>query len=391
MKAMKTYLIPVCCAWLMLAGCAGRDDADMQGPAPVPSAVRFGVASLHTKGNMINSVGEITSVGVFGYATGGADYDPDPAAGHTPNLLCDQRVTRNPSAEEWAYDPVAYWPVDISCKNSFFAYSPHTSDPRMQAAHAYTSLPTEAGNPTLTYTLPSDLSQQADILYAAPVLNKNRYSETGVEDGKVEYDMRHALSVLAFLVMPVEPGPQDPADPHEALYDVTRMTLRFDRIPVTATLDLGYTADAGRLAADPTADGAWTVEQYSTAPVAFEFPVDYDPAGIPAGSANGLELGQVYDVTGGNNSVLFFPVTLDQQTSGGTINVAFTHNSEEYYYFSYLPTVFMHAGYVTVYLVMISVDGISVEFKSMNRLEEWTDGNPVTPEDPDGSENIDLF
>lgn len=341
-------LFLVCCAAAGLGGCSDRQES----PAPQDKIpVRFGVSSLESRSNAVLTADAIHSMGVFGYSTGTSNFNPSVST-FTPNLIYNQEASREIVANvpgEWEYTPPAYWPLDLSVKNSFFAYSPHSSH-FAESANVIVSGRTASGYPTLTYTLPTDITEQEDILYAAPVLDINRESN----GGKVLYEMKHALSWLAFVVTPTMFN-----DPNEE-YTVNRLIFMADELPMTATLNLGT--------------GQWSNVR-SEEKVVFEFELDET-------EATNIKPGEVARIVDPASRLMLFPITIDSELSGATVDLTFMFNGEEYYYYVPFPTTYMTAGNVVVYLINISIDGIIVEFMEKNKIEDWL---------PGGGKQIDIF
>jgi hypothetical protein len=362
MRNIKLYLMFACCCAVLLSGGCAKWDTPPDEPDKTPGKLGFDVSSLLTRNSRVSDVNDILSMGVFAYNTGTDDYNASNPA-HIPNTLYNQRVTRASSGTPWEYSPLAYWPYDLNLKNSFFAYSPHSSDFPIEA-NARVSASTAFGNPTLTYTMPSVIADQQDILYAMPMLNKNS-SSVGVNDGKVGYTMQRAMSAIAFIVTAL--NDEDP----EAEFDVTWFAFLADRMPLTATLDLGYIPPTGV----PFRDNAWSAPTQFGG-VNYEFELDDNPLT----GATGIKSGELRDVTGRNNVLLLFPITIDSETSNATVDLTFDFDGYEYYYWTPLPTVYMHAGYVTVFVITLSVEGIFVEFKEINTIDEWLEGDSIEVE-----------
>lgn len=339
MRATKISMICVCCTAFLLSACHNR---------PIPEtdigAVRFDVSSVTSRATAVKEPGDILSMGVFGYATGTDDFDPANAS-HTPNLIHNQSASRTPGGE-WNYNPIVYWPLDLSVKSSFCAYSPHSSE-FVPEANVIVSAANASGYPTLRYTIPSVLSDQKDIMYAKPVLNVNKNSN----GGKVLYEMKHALAGLAFVVSPTLYHSPDET------YTVTWLSFMADKLPITSTLNLGT--------------GAWSTPT-NTQQVIYEFELN--------AAAENIKPGEVASIVSSTDRLMLFPFEIDGKESAATIDLTFTYDSgthsdvgdpEEYYYYMQFPTTRMSAGYVVIYIINISVDGVSIHFLQENRIEDW--------------------
>lgn len=353
----RVYIVPLLyCMLFLLEACGSSPGLPGGEPEPGPgeetTELRFAVSSVQTRSNTMQSVDDILSMGIFGYSTGEDDFNPANVS-HTPNLLHNQLASR-PQKGEWTYSPVAYWPVDLSVKNTFFAYAPHSSE-FSEESNVRISEADASGYPTLRYTIPSDATEQKDILYAAPVLNKNRKSNDGtVTNGSVRYEMKHALTWLAFVVAPTMYN-----NPNET-YTVNWFAFMADNIPVSSTLNLGT--------------GVWSNTFYESATYEFKL----------TEAAENIKPGEVARIVDPSSRLMLFPFEIGGDASGTTIDLTFTYDPgvdvlatgdpEEYYYFIPFPTTRMTAGNVVVYIINISVDGISVSFLEENKIEDWVAG-----------------
>lgn len=375
MYTMKTYMtFAACCGLLLGSGCVGQQQYSPEGPdAGGPRELHFGVSSLKTRGNAVLSVDEITSMGIFGYTT--TEQIPNTAGApvggwaHPANLLNNQKVTRDVSVSPnvWEYDPQEFWPSDLTLNNSFFAYSPHSSL-FAESSYAVASVPAAGGPPTLRYSLPGTIAEQKDILYAKPIYNVNVNSTDGVNQGKVEYHMEHALTWLAFVVAPTSAlaDGEDPRDFREA-YSVNWLTFMADNMPLVSTLNLET--------------GKWGEAEMS-GDVQWDFLLD------PAKSHNVIP-GQTARLTDEGNRMMIFPfdiprgmatvdLTFYYNKNGDSYNRATnTYTGDEYHYHLPIPETPMLPGIVVVYLINISIEGASIEFKGTNRIEDWLPGGTI--------------
>lgn len=357
MKLSVYIAVLLCCVLFLIGGCSSGAETVVPEPQPgeETTELRFAVSSVQTRENTVQHVDSILSMGIFGYSTGNEEFSATNVL-HTPNLLYNQQAKR-PRGGEWSYSPVAYWPIDLSVKNTFFAYAPHSSE-FSEEANVRISEADESGYPTLRYTIPSNVADQKDILYATPVLNKNRKSNDGiVTDGRVNYEMKHALTWLAFVVAPTMYS-----NPDEK-YTINWFAFMADNIPVASTLNLGT--------------GTWSNTFYESALYEFEL----------TEAAKDIKPGDVARIVDPSNRLMLFPFEIGGDASGTSIDLTFTYDPgleragvenpedpEEYYYFIPFPTTRMTAGNVVVYLINISADGISVSFLEENKIEDWLKG-----------------
>lgn len=353
MRLTKIDIISAFCgAALLLGACGGqKEEGEKITPAPTdPNEVRFDVSSVVNRSNAILNVESVLSMGIFGYSTGTDDFSAANPA-HTPNLIYNQAASRTTSGDPWTYSPKAYWPMDLSVKNSFFAYSPHSSQ-FDDEAQIMMSASSASGYPTMRYTMPEDISKQQDILWAAPVLNRNRNSvDTLANNGKISYRMEHTLAWIAFVVVPTAS-----LAPDTETFTVEWFSFMAESFPTRAVLDLGT--------------GKWTNPVYSK--VVYDFELN--------DAAKGIRPNQPARIINANNRLMVFPFEIDSETTKATVDLTFTYDPgngsqtgdpEEFYYYMPFPSARMAAGRVIVYVINISVDGISVHFLEDNKIEDW--------------------
>lgn len=192
-------------AAVALASCS---DSDLVGniassqQTEQPQAVEFGtyVGSGATRTGYENTTGMTTELlknigatsggfGVFAYYTGNYTYGQQQktstytgetstaTADIAPNFMYNQQVTW--STDHWTYAPLKYWPNDIANGTavddqttdgaatgsatyggnvSFFAYAPYVSGTLETDGITGMSTNTTTGDPTITYTIPSDIN-----------------------------------------------------------------------------------------------------------------------------------------------------------------------------------------------------------------------------------------
>lgn len=374
MNQLRTLLC-LCYLAALLSGCNEQPaPAILEVPEPIGSDISTLASTRGTlpkpqRGNTIITKDAIKSMGIFGYST---KFDVSNPVGTslestTPNLIYNQKAEREVTEAvntetgkveytpgKWNYTPVAYWPIDLSLRNSFFAYSPHVDD----IASATVSSRSANGNPKLTYTLPTEPIDMVDILYSGPVLNKNRKSTGQVNDGKVIYDMKHAMCWLSFVVATASYVGYEEED-----YKVDWIAFMADDLPTTATLDL--------------ATGSWDEATMRTDKRVFEFELIGDIVEIPSGTAS-----LVIDE---NSRLILLPFTIDDK-AGATIDITFWYRGVQYYYFAPFPTQILRAGNISVFVLNISPDGAKLTFQSEERIDNW-----LKEWEEGGGRELDIF
>ena len=145
-------------------------------------------AEMFFRGTPVNSAAELVSMGVFCAATGLEDWNSTATA----NKMFNEKL--NNSAGTWTYhNSEIYWSAtDITERYSFFAYTPYASTDNGITVNGSSST---QGKPTLTYTVPNDVTKQPDLMLAVPRYN---IRPTG---GKVALGMKHALTCVGFQIM----------------------------------------------------------------------------------------------------------------------------------------------------------------------------------------------
>ena len=89
-------------------------------------------------------------------------------------------TTINYTGGSWTYAPIVYWPTEG--KVDFF---PVYTDDNATCIYGYDK------RPHVTYTVPTDVSDQTDFLWAAPILNSDYKSEG------FKFSFQHALASIA--------------------------------------------------------------------------------------------------------------------------------------------------------------------------------------------------
>lgn len=132
-----------------------------------------------TKATPFGPESKPTQVGVYGFYTGADVWGTDSRA----NLWANLAVNADGTYDE---DKVKYWTNETD-NYTFLAYAPYSVTGTNTYGTGSLVVPTgdNVTNPTLTYTVPSALADQQDVLYASVTTQKTP---------KVELAFHHALS-----------------------------------------------------------------------------------------------------------------------------------------------------------------------------------------------------
>lgn len=154
------------------------------------NAIEFGTyvgRDAQTRAHSIETLAKLAEDGGFGvyaYYTNDGYFN---STSSTPNFMRNQKVTSADSTT-WTYAPVKYWPNEVTDKLSFFAYAPWVATPTVAAS----------GDPVLTFTVDTDVTEHTDLLVADASTLKNLTKQTTT--GNVQFNFKHALSRVGFKV-----------------------------------------------------------------------------------------------------------------------------------------------------------------------------------------------
>ena len=193
-------LILFAAAALALAGCAKNEIDEIAGgpgagydPAKVVTFTTSGQAA--TRGTPVDDESEMTDMGVFCSYTGGVDWA---AATDAPGKMYDRKLIRSGSGL-WTYPDSSreMWETGVGTsandRYTFFAYAPYqTADNGITV----TSTVGTPGVPTLTYTVPTDVTKQPDLMVAVAADSRNIRPLASA----VHLQMEHALTCVGFKV-----------------------------------------------------------------------------------------------------------------------------------------------------------------------------------------------
>ena len=171
---------------LLAVSCAKDIDTGHSGDG----TVRFTAAADwgQTRGMPIVSATDIPDMGVFAYYTGNGAANNWASQGATaaPNFMDNVRITNN--AGVWSYAHTVYWPQATDANVTFFAYSPYAGATNGVSVDAAT------GIPSLSYSVPTNCSDQPDLMVSALRQDLNKSQGTS----PVNFQMRHALACIGF-------------------------------------------------------------------------------------------------------------------------------------------------------------------------------------------------
>lgn len=171
---------------LLVVSCTEKADWYRESGVEIGFAASAGYSV--TRGLPVESASGIPDMGVFAYYTGNGAANNWAARGATssPDFMNNVQVTNNGGV--WSYANPVYWPQAADANVSFFAYSPY--------ANASNGITVNGGSgiPSISYTVPTNCSNQPDLMVSAlrADLNKSQGSSP------VNFQMRHALTCIGF-------------------------------------------------------------------------------------------------------------------------------------------------------------------------------------------------
>jgi hypothetical protein len=337
------YILSIC--YLALLTACSKENAQPATEQPIG----FDVTDLQQTRAAVEAIGDIKTLGIFGYSTGAAPFNPLTDA---PIFLHNRLAELQTSGiwkGKWVCNPMAYWSQDSTVLHTFVAYSPHSSRFPLDADIAVTSA-TTIGFPKITYTVPSKVEEHTDILYCEMNDEKNQNIKKSVPDGTAQYSMKHALTRIKFYI-----AAAPKSGTGTAWYNVTSLSFTSSDLITRATLNLET--------------GTWS--NVNTGPATYTF--DVDPwVGIYEGDVDEISI-----INGDNGSLMLFP----QMITGATVSISYTYSGdmggEEYTFSSPFPNVQLNAGKLSVFIIRIDIGGVKIEFKNDidNVIKAWDDNN----------------
>ena len=163
-----------------------------------------------TKATVVSD-GNIATAGLYGFYTAtkewgnGDNQMPAP----TPNLWANAEITK---AGNWAPTDKKYW-TNADDFYSFLAYSPFATG---TGETGNGLVATTTANPTVTYTVPTTLTSQVDLLYANDATHVNTHKPT-TAGTPVTLKFNHALSRISVWAAETHP---------DYTYTITAITLK---------------------------------------------------------------------------------------------------------------------------------------------------------------------
>jgi hypothetical protein len=149
--------------------------------------VAFATQIDGTRGTPISNAADLTSMGVFCAATGADDW----SATATSNKMFNEQL--NNTSGTWTYVGAdVYWGADnFTDRYTFFAYTPYASTNNGITVNGSA---TAQGKTVLSYSVPTNIVQQPDLMLAVPRYN---ILPTGAA---VALQMKHALTCVGFQI-----------------------------------------------------------------------------------------------------------------------------------------------------------------------------------------------
>lgn len=254
---------------------------DLKNVADEPMAVGFGVYTNTTAtraeslaADNIKAAGK--GIGLFAFEQEQADLAAYSKANFQPNFMFNQQLTWDAVNSVWEYSPIKYWPNNLGANVSFFAYAPYTTsfsnDSFIQTPETNSYLnevvPDANGlrlilgydfnGPGIEYNMPIDPTKGIDLMWGAekkdpvPATPYCPYNKTKPDiTDKIEFQMKHALSRLAFTIQVVTDKVSVAADGTGNVPLAANTTIKIKRVSL-----VGNFANRGTLR---LYDGSWNV------------------------------------------------------------------------------------------------------------------------------------
>ena len=185
-------LISLCCAafGLLIAVSCVKDTSVYD-----DKEIRFGISNAKSRALITDLTNlESQEIGVYGYYTATERWRwsaHNVAPNLSANYFFNKKLEYNTTKSEWGYGTPKYWPPDTINKISFFAYSPYVDVPSTDPLRPYPHTKTDAGSPYLFYEVPTDVTDQVDLIWDSKIDMSHAHAP-------VVFDMKHALTRISF-------------------------------------------------------------------------------------------------------------------------------------------------------------------------------------------------
>lgn len=188
---MPRFVYSIFVFFSILTAC---QEADVTYPPYFPEgSVGFRVQTLQTRGSPIMGLSEVTEFKVIGYQYQGNWNNA--SASNPVSMYMEHISVLQGSDGVWSYSPLRYWPLDKNI--TFFGYAPEANvDGSPNQYGLSITTPTDGTAPVITYTVPSTVENQPDLLISTAQnydLNKSNNGTNGVN-----MQLAHALTCVGF-------------------------------------------------------------------------------------------------------------------------------------------------------------------------------------------------
>lgn len=188
---METFKLAFVClvASFLAVSCTDKTELDNYGD----NKIRFTTAddNIWTRGMPVTSNADIPDMGVYAYYTGNGTANNWASQGATATPDFMNNVQINHTGGIWSYDDPVHWPQAADANVSFFAYSPYATAANGITAYALTN----GGIPSILYQVPTNCSDQPDLMVSALLKDRNRINNGSTP---VNFEMRHVLTCIGF-------------------------------------------------------------------------------------------------------------------------------------------------------------------------------------------------
>lgn len=144
---------------------------------------------ISLRGTPITGESQMTDIGLFCSYTGSSNW----VTTAKPEKMFNTRLMHNSNNGKWEYSgsPISWNPITSNDRYSFFAYAPYAMTQNGLVVQGSSST---AGIPSISYTTPSNVVVQPDLMLAVPRYNLRPSTSM------VSLQMKHALACIGFQV-----------------------------------------------------------------------------------------------------------------------------------------------------------------------------------------------